>query len=118
MDPYEAAEKCLAANGSTVLSRTIRVDAVTTTSHDVVPASAKREAWVPVNTDPKKSIFIGGLDYAAKEEDVRALFETLVTGEKGEREGKWVESVRIIRDKETQLGKGFGYVHFVVSILV
>jgi nucleolar protein 12 len=118
LDPYEAASKCLAANGSTLLNRTIRVDAVTKTSEGIAPTVPlkKGEGWVPVNTDPKKSIFIGGLDYAAKEEDLRVLFETLVTGERGEREGggKWVESIRIIRDKQTQLGKGFGYVHFTV----
>lgn len=62
---------------------------------------------------------MGGLDYAAKEEDVRVFFEELVKAERGankEGSGKWVTGVRIVRDKETQLGKGFGYVHFAVSI--
>lgn len=62
---------------------------------------------------------MGGLDYAAKEEDVRVFFEELVKAERGankEGSGKWVTGVRIVRDKETQLGKGFGYVHFAVRI--
>lgn len=62
---------------------------------------------------------MGGLDYAAKEEDVRVFFEELVKAERGankEGSGKWVTGVRIVRDKETQLGKGFGYVHFAVSM--
>ena len=71
---------------------------------------------MPGRTDPKKSLFVGGLDYAAKEEDVRVFFEELVKTERGSKEdGKWVTGVRIVRDKETQLGKGFGYVHFAVS---
>lgn len=80
---------------------------------------SKRDAWLPSNTDPKKSLFVGGLDYAAKEEDVRVFFEELVKAERGankEGSGKWVTGVRIVRDKETQLGKGFGYVHFAVRI--
>lgn len=63
---------------------------------------------------------MGGLDYAAKEEDVRVFFEELVKAERGankEGGGKWVTGVRIVRDKETQLGKGFGYVHFAVSMI-
>ncbi|EEB91359.1 hypothetical protein MPER_10287, partial [Moniliophthora perniciosa FA553] len=65
-----------------------------------------------------------------REEDVRAFFEGLITAEKGPRPispndeeeqfdekgasklQRWVKRVRIIRDKETQLGKGFAYVQF------
>jgi nucleolar protein 12 len=70
---------------------------------------------LPSNADPKKSLFVGGLDYAAKEEDVRVLFEELVKSERGSSAEKYVTGVRIVRDAATQLGKGFGYVHFKVS---
>jgi hypothetical protein len=33
------------------------------------------------------------------------------------RQGGWVTYVRIIRDKDTMMGKGFGYVGFVVSTI-
>lgn len=118
LDPFEAAEKVLAANGSTFQERTIRVDSLRLPSaiglSTATNALGKRDAWLPSGTDPKQSLFVGGLDYAAKDEDVRAFFEGLVKAERGASpSGSWVTGVRIVRDKETQLGKGFGYVHFV-----
>jgi nucleolar protein 12 len=123
MDPYEAAEKVLAANGQLYNERTIRVDRLRKPSGEglatATTALGKRDAWLPSGTDPKRSLFVGGLDYASKEEDVRVFFEELVKAERGAREGggRWVTEVRLIRDRETQMGKGFGYVHFVVSHL-
>ncbi|KAG7445534.1 uncharacterized protein BT62DRAFT_932633 [Guyanagaster necrorhizus] len=117
LDPYEAAR--LAAdlcNGSTFMDRVLRVDLVgrmDTHSHGD-----------PFDGDPKSSIFVGNLDFGSKEDDLRVFFETLVTGERGlpagndEQDGDakktstWVTRVRIVRDKETQLGKGFAYVQF------
>ncbi|KAK4684135.1 nucleolar protein 12, partial [Tremellales sp. Uapishka_1] len=116
LDPYEAATKALAADATEFLERTIRVDKLRLPSAvalaQATNALGKRDAWLPSGTDPKKSLFVGGLDYAAKEEDVRVFFEELVKAERGSREERYVVSVRIIRDRETQLGKGFGYVHF------
>ncbi|WFD26581.1 Nucleolar protein 12 [Malassezia nana] len=88
--------------------------------------------------DPKRTIFVGNLDFEAQEEEVRALFEKLVREERGEpplvpsravrldgtpvsdamQPGEWVESVRIVRDKATQLGKGFAYVKFIDTLCV
>lgn len=103
------------------MGRTIRVDTVRLPSAVGLAGASnnlgKRDAWLPSGTDPKLSLFVGGLDYAAKDEDVRVFFETLVTSERGapsqESGGKWVTGVRIVRDRDTQMGKGFGYVHFV-----
>jgi nucleolar protein 12 len=118
MSPFEAVDAVLAANGSTFQERTIRVDRVRLASALGLAAATnalgKRDAWLPAGMDPKMSLFVGGLDYAAKDEDVRVYFEALVTAERGAPEaGHWVTGVRIVRDKDTQLGKGFGYVHFV-----
>ncbi|WWC68629.1 uncharacterized protein I206_102560 [Kwoniella pini CBS 10737] len=116
LDPFEAASTVLAANASTFMGRTIRVDSLRLPSAVALKSAgnalAKRDAWLPSGTDPKKSLFVGGLDYASKEEDIRVFFEELVKAERGGAEDKWVTGVRIVRDKETQLGKGFGYVHF------
>ena len=118
MDPYEAAkvavEKC---DGTTFEGKTIRVDAVS--------KGGSGEAGGEGVGDPKLSVFVGNLDFASKDEDLRAFFETLVTNERGERPqdsedggngrpSKWVTRVRIVKDKDTQLGKGFAYVQFAV----
>lgn len=118
MDPGEAAkaavEKC---DGTVFMERMIRVDVV------------RREA---VETgkegvgDPKLAVFVGNLDFASKEEDLRAFFEGVVSAERGppplkedeegvEKPNTWVTRVRIVRDKETQLGKGFAYIQFAVG---
>lgn len=125
MDPYEAAKAVIkAADGSVFMDRTIRLDSAvksTGKAQDIVDAEALG--------DPKATVFVGSLDFAAKEEDVRTFFEGLIVAEKGEpteaqaedaeRGGKkaWVKRVRLIRDKDTLLGKGFGYVQFVVRLL-
>ncbi|KAI9443445.1 hypothetical protein H4582DRAFT_1924766 [Lactarius indigo] len=79
--------------------------------------------------DPKCTVFVGGLDFASHEEDLRTFFEGVVSAERGPRsavadpnsddeagaEAKpktWVTRVRIIRDKDTLLGKGIAYVQF------
>ncbi|KAI0039732.1 hypothetical protein FA95DRAFT_1612338 [Auriscalpium vulgare] len=125
LDPYEAArlavEKC---DGTVFMERTLRVDAV---------RKAEKDSDV-VAGDPKRTVFVGNLDFASKEEDLRVFFEGVVSAERGARgdedseeedegdeeaekggEAKpktWVTRVRIIRDKDTQLGKGFAYVQF------
>lgn len=142
MDPYEAAqlaaERC---DGTVFMERTIRVDRVGKAGVGAQGAGG------PAG-NPKLTIFVGNLDFASKEEDLRAFFEALVVKERGppgeageessededeasaEEDGAgegnvsvpkprtWVKRVRIVRDKDTQLGKGFAYVQFVVRRLL
>jgi nucleolar protein 12 len=113
MDPYEAARlaatKC---DGMLFMERMIRVDVVRKAEHR------------DVDGDPKLSVFVGNIDFESKEEDLRVFFEAAVSSERGPRgdgsDGKssWVTRVRIVRDKDTQLGKGFAYVQFAVRFLV
>ena len=116
MDPYEAAkfavQKC---DGTTFEGKTIRVDSVR--------KGGSGDASGEGLGDPKLSIFVGNLDFASKEEDLRSFFETLVTNERGARpqgseenalSSRWVTRVRIVKDKDTQLGKGFAYIQFAV----
>ncbi|ESK95131.1 nucleolar protein 12 [Moniliophthora roreri MCA 2997] len=129
MDPYEAASLAKeACDGTTFMGRIIRVDVA---AKNALAATADNENQViKTDTDPKRCVFVGNLDFENREEDVRAFFEGLIIAEKGPRlilpndeeergdeKGasklqRWVKRVRIIRDKETQLGKGFAYVQF------
>ncbi|KAJ7188976.1 hypothetical protein C8R46DRAFT_980354 [Mycena filopes] len=112
--PYSVAQHLArAANASEFMERTLRVDVCAR-----VPGGADAEGAGSAG-DPKLSIFIGNLDFASRENDVREFFEGVVAAERGpaseseEDSGRWVQNVRLIRDRETQLGKGFGYVRFV-----
>ena len=123
MSPYEAAKMAVKeCDGTTFEGKTIRVDSVRKCGGGV----ADREGL----GDSKLSIFVGNLDFASKEEDLRAFFETLVTNERGarsqaqgsadgdeNRSSSWVTRVRVVKDKDTQVGKGFAYVQFAVRFL-
>ncbi|XP_063542050.1 uncharacterized protein LOC134750739 [Cydia strobilella] len=52
--------------------------------------------------DPRHSVFVGNIPFALEDEGLREKFDKC-----GE-----IESVRIVRDKKTNAGKGFGYVNF------
>lgn len=80
------ARKALEANGKVLFNLHLRVDSV---SH-------------PAKIDNKRTIFVGNLDFEEKEEELWNIF-----GECGE-----IDSVRIVRDSATNMGKGFGYVQF------
>lgn len=100
-------------NGTIVLGRHIRVDSV---SH-------------PSPTDHRRCVFVGNLGFV----DDESVLETTEDGEtiKKKRskvpadieEGLWrtfgkqgkVESVRVVRDPKTRVGKGIAYVQFYVS---
>jgi len=129
MDPYAAAqlavERC---DGTLFMERMIRVDLASKNANGV---KGPGDQGGLLDGNPKLSVFVGNLDFGCKEEDLRAFFEGIVSSERGppvedasddEDENKklktWVTRVRIIRDKETQLGKGFGYVQFAVRIFL
>lgn len=103
-------------NGTVVLDRHLRVDSV---AHP-----AKQEHW--------RCVFVGNLGFVDDESAINAAAD-----EDGKRrirkakepadieEGLWrqfskagiVESVRVVRDKTTRVGKGFAYVQYMVCCL-
>jgi len=101
-------------NGTTILDRHLRVDRV---AH-------------PAQQDHRRCVFVGNLGFVDDESAINAAEDE--QNEKRPRkakepadleEGLWrvfgkvgkVESVRVVRDKQTRVGKGFAYVQFEVS---
>ena len=87
----ESAAAALAANNRVVEGHHLRVDRV--------GAAATR--------DPARTVFLGNVPFDATEEEVRAHFAAALAAEGGDGA---VEGVRLVRDAETQMGKGFGFV--------
>jgi len=84
----EATQSC-DLNGTNVQGHIIRVDmSLNSKSHE-----------------QNKAIFLGNLNFKTHEDDVRKAFE---------RCGEIVD-VRLVRDSSTGIGKGFGYINFVVK---
>jgi nucleolar protein 12 len=119
----QAARKAPAAlNGTVVLDRHLRVDSV---AH-------------PSQIDHKRCVFVGNLDFVDNETDPdedekkkkkksgpadveEGLWRTFNAHTKGskERTSKGnVESVRVVRDRTTRVGKGFAYVQFYDQVCV
>ncbi|WLF77275.1 Nucleolar protein 12 [Lodderomyces elongisporus] len=64
----------------------------------------------PAPKDNKRTIFVGNLDFEEKEENLWKFFNEKLDGD--------VESVRIVRDSVTNMGKGFALVQFKDSLSV
>jgi len=88
-DDEASAAKAIEANGAVAFGRHLRIDSA-------APSGQSAAA----NT--KRSVFLGNLAFDCSEESLWELFSTCGT----------IESVRIVRDPQTQQGKGFGYVCF------
>ena len=103
-------------NATIVLDRHLRVDGV---AH-------------PSRIDHRRCVFVGNLGFVDDESNIKAIEEEVGRGQSQKRnkskapadveEGLWrqfekagaVESVRVVRDKTTRVGKGFAYVQFEV----
>lgn len=111
--PLAAREATRKLNGTMVLDRHLRVDGV---AH-------------PSKQDHRRCVFVGNLGFVDDESAINAAADE-ESGKKPRKakepadieEGLWrqfsragiVESVRVVRDKTTRVGKGFAYVQFQV----
>lgn len=107
---FAAREAVKKLNGSMILDRHLRVDGV---AH-------------PAKTDHRRCVFVGNLGFVDDESLLDAAGENERKRSKNPsdiEEGLWrqfgkagtVESVRVVRDEKTRVGKGFAYVQFEVS---
>ncbi len=109
-----AREAVTRLNGTVILDRHLRVDRV---AH-------------PAKVDHRRCVFVGNLGFVDDESAINAAKDEennrparKARGPADAEEGLWrqfskagiVESVRVIRDKATRVGKGFAYVQFQVS---
>jgi nucleolar protein 12 len=108
-----AKEAAKRLNGTMVLDRHLRADEV---AH-------------PAKTDHRRCIFVGNLGFVDDASQIQAANEEEGKRKQKQREpgdveeGLWrefgkvgkVESVRVVRDPKTRVGKGIAYVQFVVS---
>ncbi|KAL4888685.1 hypothetical protein BDV59DRAFT_188155 [Aspergillus ambiguus] len=113
----QGARKALSLNGTVVLDRHLRVDSV---AH-------------PAKIDNKRCVFVGNLDFVDQEGETEGeekkkkrrvpadveegLWRTFNAHTGGSKKGDDakkgnVESVRVVRDRATRVGKGFAYVQF------
>lgn len=86
--------KAIGLNGSVFEEHHLRVDHV---AH-------------PVAKDNRRTVFVGNLDFEAQEEQLWKHFNLHTDGD--------VESVRVVRDAKTNLGKGFALVQFKDTLSV
>jgi len=81
MDLHEAARLAVeTCNGTVFMDRTIRVDSLCKPTDNIGKQSALLGTFAG---DPKSSVFVGNLDFASKEEDLRIFFESLMAAERG-----------------------------------
>lgn len=113
--PEEARKVISAADGTVFRERTLRVDAVRTPAGEgeMTVDDKKQKA-----EEERRTCFIGGLEFTETEEKLRAFVEATLIKERGEPDDdeRWVQRVRIVRDKDTGLGKGFAYIMFQVRL--
>ncbi len=62
------------------------------------------DSAIPTLFDQKRTVFVGGLPYYADEEEVRKFFAEVLENADD------IEGVRLVRDPETLVGKGIGYI--------
>lgn len=96
------------AQGYVVFDSLDSVDAALKLNNTIYEGYTLRVDHASPTIDSNHSVFVGNLPYGAEEESLRSHFLSELNAD-GE---DIVKGVRIIRDKETQKCKGFGYVTF------
>jgi hypothetical protein len=104
----EAAKAALSLNGSVFEALHLRVDTVVSGVEAPADGASPAAAFAlggGIKYDPKRTVFVGNLSWDIADEEVRGLFVDKCSGG-----GAAVESVRVVRDRVTNRGKGFCFV--------
>lgn len=91
---------------------TLRVDWAASTGTATTSKSSDRGL---TSEEARRTIFLGGLDFAETEENVRTAVQAALARHLSDEKTTFVDDVRIVRDPATGLGKGFAYVRFTVQ---
>ena len=102
------------AQGYVVFESIDSMEAALKLNNKIYEGHTLRVDYASPTIDSSHSVFVGNLPYGADEESLRSHFLTELKAD----EQDVVTGVRIIRDKETQKCKGFGYVTFSNSSYV
>lgn len=96
------------AQGYVVFESVDSIEAALKLNNSIYEGYTLRVDHASPTIDSSHSVFVGNLPYGAEEESLRAHFLTELKAD----DDSIVTGIRIIRDKETQKCKGFGYVTF------
>ena len=98
-----AAEAALAANMTEFRGHHLRVDQA------AAPYSSGKDRHAAGQYDPKRSVFVGNLDFDLQDEELIRFVQG--AADIPQLQGR-VEGVRIVKDKKINFSKGFGFVLF------
>ena len=98
----EAVTRALQANGTQFMDLTLRCDYADSNKRQLSTASSSTSSSPPALSHPRQTLFIGNLPFATSEEALLSLFA--VAGQ--------IRYVRLVRDPQMNVGKGFGFVVF------
>ena len=105
----DSVAKALSLNNTVLLGRHIVVDTVGRKEHTDKDANSR-------------TLFVGNLPFNCDEEELREFFEKGMQEQKTrngiKNQETMVQSVRLIRSKDTQKGKGIGYVVLKVVVII
>lgn len=62
--------------------------------------------------DVTRSVFLGNVGFGAEDEDIIALFTSAEALKEAPELRDQLEAVRLVRDSDTKIGKGFGFALF------
>ena len=93
----EAVTKALQANGTQFMDLTLRCDYADPNKRQPSPSSSP-----PALSHPRQTLFVGNLPFSASEEALLSLFT----------DAGAIRYVRLVRDSQMNVGKGFGFVVF------
>lgn len=105
----ESAAAAISRNGAELDGVRVRVDMAAPPSSSRDAGGVSSAASGAVRYDHKRTVFIGNLPLDVTDAAVRRVFAGALAGAGGD---DAIEGVRVVRARDTQLGKGIGFIFF------